>query len=149
MLDPAGGTIVCGVGDAARGRVAGDVAAALSERLAMRLVLVHVVAEGPVPPADALERRVREETALEALAGELHAVEARIVVGSVVDGLARVAAEEGADLIVLGSRELGAGRGRLRCRLARDLEAATPVPILIAPPTTRRRSRWRLASAPR
>jgi nucleotide-binding universal stress UspA family protein len=114
----------------------------------MRLVLVHVVAEGATPPSNALERRVREEEVLEALAADLHAVEARIAVGSVVDCLARVAAEEGADLIVLGSRQPGSRRGHLRCRLARDLEAATPVPILIAPPTTRRRSRRRLASAP-
>jgi nucleotide-binding universal stress UspA family protein len=58
-----------------------------------------------------------------------------------------VADEEGADLIVLGSRPAGLGRRMLRSRLVRELEAATHVPVLVAPPSTRARSGHRLTLA--
>jgi nucleotide-binding universal stress UspA family protein len=74
-------------------------------------------------------------------------VEVRVVAGNRVDALTRIAAEEGADLIVVGSRPRGARARQLRCSLARELEAAQAVPVLIAPPATRRRSRRRLALA--
>ena len=48
-------------------------------------------------------------------------------------------------MIVLGSRARGARGHQLRCTLARELEAATIVPVLIAPPPTRERSGRRLA----
>jgi hypothetical protein len=50
-------------------------------------------------------------------------------------------------VIVLGSRPRGARGRQLRCTLARELEAATTVPVLIAPPATRARSGRRLALA--
>ena len=75
---------------------------------------------------------------LEAIARELcDEVEIRVVRGNRVDGLAQAAAEEGADAIVLGSRPRGARGRQLRCTLARELEAAQSVPVLIAPPATR------------
>jgi len=58
-----------------------------------------------------------------------------------------VAVEEGADVIVVGSRPRGARGRQLRCSLARELEAAQGVPVLIAPPATRSRSARRLALA--
>jgi len=145
------GTVVCGVTNQAQAATATEVARAISDRLELRLVLVHVV-EG-VPPATeesltARQRRQGGEKLLRELsrdAGER--VEARIVVGERAEALAQVAAEEGADLIVLGSRATGLRRRRLRCALARELEAATPVPVLVAPPSTRRRSGRRLAAA--
>ena len=48
-----------------------------------------------------------------------------------------IAAEEAADLILVGSRERGWPRRGLESRLAAQLETETPVPILIAPPRTR------------
>jgi hypothetical protein len=45
---------------------------------------------------------------------------------------------------VLGSRLAGLGGRNLRCALARELEAATPVPVVVAPPATRQRSDRRL-----
>jgi hypothetical protein len=48
-------------------------------------------------------------------------------------------------MIVLGSRPTGFGGRKLRCTLARDLEAATPVPVVVAPPSTRKRSDHRLS----
>jgi nucleotide-binding universal stress UspA family protein len=130
------GTIVCGVVDAPEGHAAAQLAGALAARLGLRLVLVHVAdgsASEPEPVSDAFER------------GD--SAELRLVNGNRVDALARVAAEEGADLIVVGSRPRGARGRQLRCSLARELEAAQAVPVVIAPPATRRRSRRRLALA--
>jgi nucleotide-binding universal stress UspA family protein len=76
-----------------------------------------------------------------------HDAELRIVPGDHAEAVARVAAEEGADLLVVGARPAGLGGRHLRWRLARELEAATPVPVLVAPPATRRRSSRRLAAA--
>jgi nucleotide-binding universal stress UspA family protein len=70
-----------------------------------------------------------------------------VVLGDRAEALAQVAAEEGADLIVIGSRSVGLGSRKLRCTLARELEAATPVPVLVAPPATRKRSDRRLSVA--
>jgi nucleotide-binding universal stress UspA family protein len=69
------------------------------------------------------------------------------VLGEPAEALAQVAAEEGADLIVLGSRSTGLGGRKLRCTLARELEAATRVPVVVAPPSTRKRSNHRLSLA--
>ncbi|HZD87619.1 MAG TPA: universal stress protein [Gaiellaceae bacterium] len=133
------GTIVCGVGSTDEARAAAQLAGALAARLGLRLVLVHVV--------DGDEEDGRGGASHQALAGALAAeAELRIVRGNRVDALARVAADEGADVIVLGARPHGA-RGRLRCTLARQLEAAQSVPVLIAPPATRARSGRRLGLA--
>jgi nucleotide-binding universal stress UspA family protein len=137
------GTIVCGVVDTAEGQAAAQLAGALAARLSLRLVLVHVVTD---PAFDG----EREAETIEAVLGPLDrndSVETRVVVGNRVDALARVAAEEGADVVVLGSRARGARGRQLRCSFARELEAAQAVPVLIAPPATRRRSRRRLSLA--
>jgi nucleotide-binding universal stress UspA family protein len=76
-----------------------------------------------------------------------HDTESRLVLGGRAESLAEVAAEEGADLIVLGSRPAGLASRNLRCTLARELEAETLVPVLVAPPSTRKRSARRLAAA--
>ena len=129
-----GGTIVCDVTDPLAGRSAADFAAALGARLGLRVVLVHVGSEA--------ERR------LEAVArGVGHEAETRVAVGDHAEALARVAAEEGADLVVVGGRAAGLGGRNLRWTLARELEAATPVPVVVAPPSARKRSDRRLAAA--
>jgi nucleotide-binding universal stress UspA family protein len=146
-----GGTIVCGVTDSPAGRSAAELAAAIGGRLGLRLVLVSVV-DGVPPGTDeslsARQRTAGAERWLAALTLEIgNATEGRIVLGDRAEALAAVAAEEGADLVVLGSRFAGIGGQKLRCRLAREVEAATPVPVLIAPPSTQRRSSHRLAVA--
>lgn len=134
------GTIVCGVTAAPEARAAAQLADALAARLGLRLVLAHVAA-GHRDDPDAQAR-------LEALADDLGSgPELRLVHGSRVDALARVAADEGADVIVLGSQPHGARGRRLRCSLARQLEAVQAVPVLIAPPATRDRSGSRLRLA--
>jgi nucleotide-binding universal stress UspA family protein len=142
------GTLVCGLtdGEDAVGTV--GLAAELTERLGMRLVLAHV-AEGFAPNVDGgdLEEsvtmkgnRIGAERLLDQLAAE-HGVaetaERRIAVGQPASLLGQIAAEEAADLIVVGSRERGWPRRRLESRLAAELETETPVPVLIAPPRTR------------
>jgi len=122
-----GGTIVCGVTGATAARDASELAAALAARLGLRLVLVHASREGEPGPAGADE--------------------VRVVQGNPAQALAEVADEEGADLIVLGSRTAGLGRRLLRSGLATELEAATHVPVLVAPPSTRARSGHRLTLA--
>lgn len=142
------GTIVCGVTDAAEGRAVAQLAAALAARIGLRLVLVHVIAGTSQVEHDETEEAGADtvERALEAIAREVgDSAEIRIVRGNRVDGLAQTASEEGADVIVLGSRPRGARGRQLRCTLARELEAATVVPVLIAPPATRERSGRRLA----
>lgn len=134
------GTIVCGVSRTPEARAAAQLAAALAARLGLRLVLVHVVA--------ATGGDVGVEGTLDAILAGLGAdVELRIVHGNRVDGLAQVAADEGADAIVLGARPRGARGRQLRCTLARQLEGAQSVPVLIAPPATRTRSGRRLGLA--
>jgi hypothetical protein len=48
---------------------------------------------------------------------------------------------------VIGSRPAGLGNRKLRSTLARELEAVTPIPVVVAPPATRKRTEQRLALA--
>jgi nucleotide-binding universal stress UspA family protein len=142
-----GGTIVCGVSGA--DREVAELAAALGERLGLRLVLVHVLdGIASVAPVSVTgrQRQSGAESMLDDVARDVGGAETRIAVGHRGDALAEVAAEEGADLIVIGSTASGF-RGRLlRSELARELESATAVPVLVAPPSTRARSGRRLAT---
>jgi nucleotide-binding universal stress UspA family protein len=146
-----GGTIVCGVTDSPDGRLAAELAHALGARLGLRLVVVHVIDGVPPGAQESLTARQRQrgaEVMLDAIVRELgRATEGRVVLGGRAESLAQVASEEGADVIVLGSRPAGLGSRNLRCTLARELEAETPVPVLVAPPSTRKRSSRRLAAA--
>ena len=141
------GTIVCGVTDGEEGRGALALAAELSERLGLRLVLAHV-ADGIAPldvngeGSESVTTRAGREGAarlVARLAAE-HSVagsaEQRSAVGDPAALLAQIAGEEGADVIVVGSRARGRLRRGLESRLARQLETATPVPVVIAPPRT-------------
>lgn len=147
-----GGTIVCGVTETEDGRDAADLAGALVARLGLRLVLVHVLDGVPPGTHESLTARQQQagaERMLAALAQETgDETETRIVVGDRAEALSQIAAEEGADLIVIGSRPAGLGRRHLRCTLARELEVTTHVPLVLAPPATRRRSDHRLVAAP-
>jgi nucleotide-binding universal stress UspA family protein len=142
------GTIVCDVSGSPEGRNPAEFAYALGSRLGLRVVLVFVVDSVPPAARESLSSRQRQigaERTLSELTSERELVaETRVAVGDHVEALARVAAEEGADLLILGSRAVGFGGRNLRCRLVRDLEAATSVPVLVAPPSTRKRSELRL-----
>ena len=146
-----GGTIICDVTDPLVGRGAAEFAGALCARLDLRLVLVYVVAGVPAGAGDSVSARQArsgaERTLDEIARGIGHESDMRLVVGGHAEAVARVAAEEGADLVVVGGRPAGLGRRNLRWTPARQLEAATPVPVLVAPPSTRKRSDRRLAVA--
>jgi len=145
------GTVVCGVTETPDGRSAAELAGALGTRLGLRLVLVHVVDGVPPGTHESLSARQRQtgaERTLDEIARQLgNGTERRIMVGSRAEALAQVAAEEGADLVVLGSRPAGFGNRKLRSTLARELEAVTPIPVVVAPPATRKRAEQRLAVA--
>lgn len=146
-----GGTVICGVDETAGGADAPLSGHAMAARLGLRLVLVSVIDDVPAGGNESLTARQRlagAERTLDLIARDLgNGTERRVVVGDRADALAQVAADEGADLIVLGSKRAGLGNRRLRCTLARELEAVTPIPVLVAPPSTRQRSARRLAVA--
>lgn len=145
-----GGTVIYGVDEGTEGADASAIGHAIAARLGLRLLLVSVidVAADAAESLTARHRLAGAERLLGLIAGELgNGTEHRVVVGDRAEALAQVAADEGADLIVLGSRPGGLANRRLRCTLARELEAATPIPVLVAPPSTRQRSGRRLAAA--
>ena len=135
------GTLVCGLtdGEDAVGTV--GLAVELSERLGMRLVLAHV-AEGFAPNVDGVDveesvtmkgNRVGAERLLGQLAAEHGVAETaqrRVAVGQPATLLSQIAAEEAADLILGRLAERGWPRRGLESRLAAQLEAENPVPIL-------------------
>jgi nucleotide-binding universal stress UspA family protein len=152
------GTIVCSVTDCDEGHAALELGVELSERLGLRLVLAHV-AEGVAPLGGDdnesvtmkanrrggklfLERVAREY-------GVARSAACRVAVGDPALLVGQIAAEEAADVIVVGSRaRRWPGRG-LEGRLAKGLESETPVPILIAPPGNGRRRKAAIANAAR
>lgn len=139
------GTLVCAVTDGDESEDALALGAELSERLGLRLVLAHTI-DG----IDGIDRdnesvamkanRHGAERRLARLADE-HGVagraEKRVAVGEPAALLGQIAAEEAADVIVVGARARG-WRKRLDRGLAGELETETPVPVLIAPPRRRR-----------
>jgi nucleotide-binding universal stress UspA family protein len=148
------GTMVCGVADSDDGRGAVELGIKLSRRLGMRLVLAHVV-QGSYPHANgdcgesvAMKAdRIQAERLLAELAeeyGVTETAERRSAVGDRATLLGQIAADEAADVILVGSRVRGwRGRG-LESTLAAELKASTPVPVLIAPPSRKSRA-WMIA----
>jgi nucleotide-binding universal stress UspA family protein len=142
------GTILCAVTDTDEGHQALARAAELTERLRLRLVLAHVAdgipaGDGGLDGDESLTMKGDREGAarlLDRLAAE-HAVadraECRVAVGHAPSLLGQIAAEEAADLIVVGARSRGRLRRGLESRLADELETETPVPVMIAPPRVR------------
>lgn len=142
------GTLICVVTDAELSEDAVALGAELSERLGLRLVLAHAV-EGIAAVGNddrnesvtvkqsrqGAERRLRQ---LAEQHGVMETAERRVAIGEPAALLGQIAAEEAADAIVVGARPRG-WRGRsLDSRLASELETETPVPVLLAPPRTRR-----------
>src|SRR5690348_3658026 len=84
------GTILCGLDDSQSARDALQLAAALSERLHVRLVVAHVASRKSSEGAERLVSGLLAEAAPSAQA------DARIAVGDRAERLAQIAAEEGA-----------------------------------------------------
>ena len=133
------GTVLCGVDQSDGAMQALRAAADLAAHLELRLVVVHVVdrpaALTPVAPdvvraaEQALGRLV-----LETKAGP---VEIRVAVGPAAQRLAEIADDEGAQMIIIGSRPARRwprlGGGRLASTLARAATSAILVVPAVAP----------------
>jgi nucleotide-binding universal stress UspA family protein len=134
------GTLLCWVNDSAHGRAALTTAAELSDRLNLRLVLAHVADEIGGASTDEKPAWTRQREGADRLVARLAAehglsdrVERRSAVGDPAALLGQMAAEEAADLIVIGVPAGGRLRRSSEGRLAEHLESATTVPVLIAP----------------
>lgn len=133
------GTILCWVNDTDHGRAALQAAADLSDRLKLRLVLAHVADGVHGTGENGTRTREQEDAALlvARLASE-HGLsdraERRSAVGDPAALLGQMAAEEAADLIVVGAPAGGRLRRSSESRLAEHLESATTVPVLFVPP---------------
>jgi len=144
------GTLVCAVTEDEETADALALRAELSERLGLRLVLAHAVdgipATGDRKADESVTTKANREGAERRLArlaaehGVTHRAEQRVAVGDSAALLGRIAAEEAADVIVVGAPARG-WRKRLDSGLAADLETETPVPVLIAAPRRHRRRR--------
>jgi nucleotide-binding universal stress UspA family protein len=123
---------------------------ALSDRLGLRLVLAYASdGIGPVAGNDAeqgaesVSMNADREGAAHLLArlaaehGVADRAERRFGTGDPAELIGQIAAEEAADLIVVGARTRGRLRRGLESRLAEQLGSETPVPVLIAPPRGR------------
>jgi nucleotide-binding universal stress UspA family protein len=136
------GTIVCAVDGSEGVDGAVGVAKRLAERFDARILLVSV-ADGPgfglgEDGGESVSGRQAEAGAqrrLERLVAEheLPDEEHRVAVGDPVEAVATIAAEEAADLIVVGSRRGLLGR-TLRSSLAAELASTAPCPVVVAPP---------------
>ena len=150
------GTLVCGVNESDDGRSALEMAVTLSERLGLRLVLAYI-SDGIAPVAgdgdgdrdgeESVSMKADREGAARLLArlsaeyGVADRAERRSGSGDAATLIGQIAAEEAADLIVVGARLRGRLRRGLESRLAEQLANETPVPVLIAPPRARRPGR--------
>ena len=119
------GTIVCGVDVSHAAAPAIGVARRLAEGLGARLVIVHAV-EGS-------DDRAEELAVLREGAGADEA-DVRLVPGPAPAALIAAADEEGARLLVVGSRGQSALVAGLLGSVTRDLATRSPVPLVVVPP---------------
>jgi nucleotide-binding universal stress UspA family protein len=145
------GSIVCGVDGSADSQVALGVAAQLAKRLGTRLVLAHVAELAHIPYAAAApfggiagsmavaEEIDSEEEAAERLLeqvareADLTDAERKVVVGFPAEGLAELADNEDAELIVVGSRGRGAFKAAFLGSVSNSLVGIARCPVLIVP----------------
>jgi nucleotide-binding universal stress UspA family protein len=137
-------TIVCAVDESAGANEAITVASGLSKNLGLRLVLAHVV-DGRDRrngfALDAVEAQKGGQRLLERIARK-HSLEAaadhRAEVGDRASELSRIAGEEAAAVIVVGSRSRSGRRRSLISRLSAELRSTAPCAVLVVPPRPRR-----------
>ena len=135
------GTIVCAVDDSPEAEAALRAAVRLSGDAGLRLVAVHVEERADAGSNDraAAEQRGRQLLdrllAAQGLNGRL---DKRVEVGERANELARVAAEEAASVILVGSRCRHWWRGGRTSKLTADLAATAACPVVIVPAAQRR-----------
>ena len=130
------GTLVCAVEDSPEAAEALRVAGRLSVEGGLRLVVVHVedtIGQGSVSRMGAEQRgrqRLDRVLAQQALSC---GVDTRVEIGPLAQELARVAAEEAATLIVLGSPSRHCWRRRRLTKLTAELAATADCPVVVVP----------------
>ena len=135
------GTILCGVDDSSGAAGALVLARELSVQLEARLVIAHI-AHGFEGLGDSLTGVQAREGAVRLLdkiardSGLSPDIDRRAEVGEPAERLATIAAEEGADVIVVGSRRGGWRGAALVSNLARKLGATTTRPVVVVPPNS-------------
>jgi nucleotide-binding universal stress UspA family protein len=144
--------IVCGVDGSDGSRAALAVAADLADRLDARLVLVHAVHEAlpsydgvaaigigagarPAPAATLQQQEQAAGQLLARMAADtgVEPVWRRVVTGQPAERLAAVAEEEGAELIVVGSRGRGPLTAALLGSVSTSLIGAARCPVVVVP----------------
>jgi nucleotide-binding universal stress UspA family protein len=142
---PMQNSIVCAVDGSQPSRSAAQVAARLARTLNLRLILAYATEDRPTfpygdRPLKELQRRraiAEGRELLENAAAELpvDAPDLRVVFGTPVDALSAVCSEEGAELLVVGSRGRGVLSAAVLGSVSGALAATAPVPVLVVPPT--------------
>ncbi len=144
--------IVCGVDDSEGSRHAAQVAARLAAELDLAVVLVHVVppsvgpALAPAPyayPAEFDYDAAMEagKTLLDRIAAQLEIgerVTRHVVVGEPSECLREIVEEQGARLLVVGSRGRGLIASALLGSVSSALAGDAPCPVVVVPPGSTR-----------
>ena len=133
-------TIVCAVDDSPEAEEALRVAVSLSADAGLRLVVAHVEQAPFLRPGSTRTANRRGRLLLDRLLGErgLADVDKRVEIGDRADELARVAEEEAASVIVVGSGHRHWWRARTPSTLTADLAATAACPVVVVPPPGRR-----------
>jgi nucleotide-binding universal stress UspA family protein len=150
-------SIVCGVDGSADSQAALAVASDLAAQLRLRLIMANVVEPShvsyvevaslggtmPRPPLPTTEQREDAATSLlvdlSATMG-LDQADQRVVIGYPAERLADLADEEGAQMIVVGSRGRGAFKAAFLGSVSTSLIGVARCPVLVVPPGAAHRS---------
>jgi nucleotide-binding universal stress UspA family protein len=131
------GTIICAIDDSEGAGAAVQVARRLAERFDARMLLVSIADGFRTETASVTARQARAgaERRLQRVVAEhdLSYAEHRVAAGDPAEAVAVIAAEEAAELIVVGAGR-GVLRRTLRSSFARDLAATAPCPVVVTPP---------------
>jgi nucleotide-binding universal stress UspA family protein len=149
-------SIVCGVDGSVDSQDALAVANDLAARLRLRLIMTYVVEPSHAPyagvaalgamPRLPLSTTEQQEEAGTRLLVELSAAmgleqaEQRVVIGHPAERLADLADEEGAQMIVVGSRGRGAFKAAFLGSVSTTLIGVARCPVLVVPPGAAQRS---------
>lgn len=134
------GTIVCAVNETAGAAEALGAAAHLARRLNLRLVAAHVVEDVLMSAAARREARAGGMRLVDRVLAEqeVWTADRRVASGDPAEEIARIAAEERAELVVVGSMPNGRrARPPIRSRVATELARMSPVPVMVVPPGVR------------